>query len=316
MAVLVTGATGFLGAQLCEDLLLKNEEVIAIGRKSIVDGKAGFINKTILSSKNFHYIQSDLNELKADQLKHFKISIVFHLAFIVERAGNSKYNYDDYYNSSIMASINVIRLIKELEIKKVIYVSTLSVIGPLPSFNSVIDENTPVSPIDNYGLAKYTVEKLFEFAVLENNGFSCITIRFPLIFGVNNSSGIVHYFKESALLDKDIELFGEGKYLRSAMYVKDASHLLVSILRYESSLGFYVFCVGSLNSLTTKEIADKVIQLLSSNSKVILSKKQSLNPHGVIINLEFLKEKIGFVPIRLEEGLRLYIDDIKEDLNV
>lgn len=148
--VLVTGATGFLGAEVCKRLVALGHQIVGVGRK-----RYGFLPEKILKNNNFHFIQLELKNLDEKMLENFNITSCIHLASMVEYASH------DYHDYTITPTLNLLRFAKNTKMKKIIYSSTSSVITkPSPSITT--DEETPVSPMSNYGLSKYICEKLLE----------------------------------------------------------------------------------------------------------------------------------------------------------
>lgn len=169
-AILVTGASGFLGAQLCADLLQAGYYVIGIGRKdahnlSLSPRERGFLETTTLQNPRFNYMRLELKNIDnktLKNLKEYRIESCFHLASMVEYASH---NYHNYHNYTITPTLKCIALAKALQIPHIIFSSTSSVIAaPTQIATTPTNEATPISPMTNYGLAKFVCEKLLEFA--------------------------------------------------------------------------------------------------------------------------------------------------------
>ena len=299
--VLVTGATGFLGAEVCKRLVALGHQIVGVGRK-----RYGFLPEKILKNNNFHFIQLELKNLDEKMLENFNITSCIHLASMVEYASH---DYHDYHDYTITPTLNLLRFAKNTKMKKIIYSSTSSVITkPSPSITT--DEETPVSPMSNYGLSKYICEKLLEIECQKNRDLTCIALRFPAIYGKNHLGGIVHTLKEEAINNKKIELYGEGKYLRNILYVQDAVDAIV--LALESNIqGYSLFNIGAKSSLSVLEIAQELIKLLDSESKIELNQKISPNNFNTFLDLSKAQNVLKFQPRDIQEGLKLYVQDLK-----
>lgn len=304
MKLLLTGCTGFLGSALCKTLLQFGHQVVGIGRK-----KYGFLTPEILENKNFHFLSLELKNITKADLEGFGFDACIHLASMVEYASH---DYHDYHDYTIIPVLNLISLAQELKIPKVIFSSTLSVIGKAQSKDQKVNEDSCVNPMSNYGLSKYLCEKLFEIATLKNPDFSCIALRFPAIFGKNHLGGLVHTLKENAIKNEEIELFGKGQYLRNILYVDDAIKAI--LLSLEADLkGYELFVIGSEKSISVLEIAQELIRLTHSQSQIILSDKQSPNPFDAKIDISKAQDKLGFEPMPLSSSLQSYIQSLKEE---
>lgn len=304
---IITGVTGVLGSALAENLISKGKRVIGIGRKS-----KGFLSDAVLNNKDFIFIQKDIKDISKADFSNYKIENIFHLASIIEYSGKEVLEFSDYIEKSINLTLYVIKLAEKLNVKIVIYSSTMGVLGS-PSEDKSLNETTPVSPMSNYNLAKYISEKLLELESHKNNNIKYVTIRFPAILSKNNSEGIIYTLKEQGKNNEDIELWGSGEYLRNVIYIDDAVDIMIKSVQNVDKLNNYeLFLAGSRNSLKVKDIAQKILNLTKSKSKIILSKKESKNNFNVILDLSKAKKLLKFKPMTLEEGLKKYIKEINK----
>lgn len=299
--ILVTGATGFLGSAVCERLLSIGYKVIGIGRKQY-----GFLSEETLNHKNFYFEQLELRNLNEKNFQNFYINSCIHLASMVEYASN---DYHDYHDYTITPALNLLKFAKLRQIKKIVYSSTSSIITE--SIGLTTNEKTPVSPITNYGLSKYICEKLLEIECRRVKDLACITLRFPAIYGKNHLGGLIHTIKEDAINHREIELYGEGKYLRNILYIQDAVDAIILSLQAKIT-GYELFTIGADSSLSVLEITQELIKLLNSKSSIKLSQKASPNNFNAILDISKAKQLLSFHPRDIKEGLKLYVQDINK----
>ena len=302
--VLITGATGFLGSSLVELLLSKGLSVIAIGRKD-----RGYLKNWVLSHSNFTFIKLDL--LSVDKLLQYDgkgVTAIFHLASLQP---SKRKTYEDFYLNNVVISSNLIQFAKKYKINQIIYSSTTAVFSNKK--NETICESLGVNPISYYGLTKYIAEKIIEIECAASKIKSTI-IRFPSLYGIDHLGGIVHTLTMAALENKDIELYGEGKKFRNIVYVNNAVGILYnSFVKVTFLEDHELFILGSKDSLSLFEIAELIINITESKSKLIPIKKYNQNDFDIIIDNSKVVNKLYFKPITIEEGLRKYIKDLKDE---
>ncbi len=316
--ILVTGASGFVGSCLCERLLSLGYKVVGIGRKDAYNStlklkERGFLSQATLSHKNFKYERLELKNLNENSLKNYEFSLAFHLASMVEYAS---LEYLEYLEYTITPTLNLIDFALKRQIPKIIFSSTASVFAQpnATSFDTnhiyTLCESSPISPLSNYALAKYTCEKLLELATLRHQHFQAITLRFPAIFGLNHLGGIVYDLAINALKNNDIELFGRGRILRNILYIKDAIQALILSSKAQNLKPYELFVIGSKDSKTTHTIAQTLIQALHSQSKIILSDKLSPNPFNSALDCTKAQNLLSFSPPSIADGLKQYANEL------
>lgn len=222
-----------------------------------------------------------------------------------------EYASHDY---TITPTLNLIAFALKRAIPKIIFASTASVFAQ-PSNTSpnnpyITSESSPISPLSNYALAKYTCEKLLELATRKNPSLSVSTLRFPALFGLNHLGGVVYEFAHSAWKNMDIELFGNGEYLRNILYVQNAIEALILASKAKNLRAYEMFVVGSQDSQSTAFIAQSLINLLHSSSKLILSPTPSPNSFNSTLDLRKAQSLLRFEPQYIESGLKAYANDI------
>lgn len=316
--ILVTGASGFVGSALCERLLSLGYKVVGIGRKNAYNAalplkERGFLSPQTLSHQNFKYELLELKNLDENSLKNYEFSLAFHLASMVEYAS---LEYLEYLEYTITPTLNLINFALKRQIPKIIFSSTASVFAQPNTLSShtsdiyTLSETSPISPLSNYALAKYTCEKLLELATLRHNNIQTITLRFPAIFGLNHLGGIVYDFARNALQNSNIELFGQGKILRNILYIQDAIESLILASQAQNLKPYELFVIGSKASQTTYTIAQTLINALHSHSNIILSDKNSPNPFNSAVDTTKAQNLLQFNPPNITEGLQKYANDI------
>lgn len=316
--ILVTGASGFVGSCLCERLLSLGYKVVGIGRKDAYNTaltlkERGFLSQATLSHKNFKYEQIELKNLDENLLKNYEFSLAFHLASMVEYAS---LEYLEYLEYTITPTLNLINFAIKRRIPKIIFSSTASVFAQpnTSSFDTnnihTLCESSPISPLSNYALAKYTCEKLLELATLRHKYFEAITLRFPAIFGLNHLGGIIYELASNALKNNDIELFGRGEIRRNVLYINDAIQALILALKAQNLKSYELFVIGSKDSQTTHTIAQTLIYALHSQSKIILSDKKSPNPFNSAMDSTKAQKLLSFNPPSITHGLEQYAREL------
>ncbi|MBI2552445.1 NAD(P)-dependent oxidoreductase [Candidatus Uhrbacteria bacterium] len=296
---LVTGATGFLGSALTGALLDRGKRVIGIGRRD-----QGFLSARAVKDPQFILRKLDLTQDVTAALSEYKIETIFHLA--AQQPSSPALSFDDFYKGNVSTTRNVITLAKQ-SASQLIYVSTIAVCGV---FDKELSEDVPAVPSNYYGLTKYIAERLIEIE-LQRTNVQATVVRFPSLFGRNHLGGMIYTYYQLAKEAKPIEVYGRGETLRNALYVDDAIDALCRVAEKKEILTpFEIFLVGSANSLPMARIAEYVRDYLHSSSKVVLIDKPSSPPWDVNMNIGKIKQRLGFSPMTLEDGIKKYIESM------
>jgi nucleoside-diphosphate-sugar epimerase len=242
MKILVTGASGFVGSHLIEQLLKNDHEVVALVRNP---------RKIELKSPRLTLITADLDHtLYFDENLLNSIEVVIHTAGIVHA-----YNNLDFYKVNSEGTINLINALKSIPKLKFILISSLAARGP----NHLLNEDQPVS---DYGKSKKLAEeKLHSIAP---SSWTKIIIRPPMVIGPKDTA-VLDIFK--MIQDGFVLLPGldskQKKY--SFVCVYDLVQTINLCLSFEGNALFY----SSYSTETTFSNLMRVIQSKMNKKSVI-----------------------------------------------
>jgi len=307
-SLLVTGATGVLGSALVEQLLCEGHSVIAIGRK-----KYGLLSGSVVNDNNFVFIQNDLIDFDVNVLMSYQIDGILHLANrgFVDGQGNINrgIGHDEIFNVNVQSTRKLIELAKLQEIKFLVFASSVSVFGRQPD-DSVISELTCPTPSDYYGLTKYYAERLIEIELAETAAKG-IVLRFPLIFSKDHLGGLVYTFYKLAVNNEPIVIYGKGNAYRCPICINDAISIILKNIEHVDDLNPYeIFSCGSSDSMRILDIAKEIICLTNSKSEIKFVDKPFSLDWDMKINVSKIYKKLKFSPMSINEGLKLYINDL------
>ena len=307
---LVTGGAGFLGSHLCKRLLIEGNEVIAAdnfytgSKDSIVE---------LLDNPNFELVRHDITFPL-----YVEVDEIYNLAC---PASPIHYQFDPVQTTktSVHGSINMLGLAKRLK-AKILQASTSEVYGdpqvhPQPeSYMGNVNLNGPRSCYDE---GKRCAETLF-FDYYRQYNLRIKVARIFNTYGPNmqpNDGRVVSNFIMQALQDKPITIFGDGSQTRSFCYVDD---LIEAFFRLMDSPDDFTgpINIGNPVEFRIMELAEKVIKLTDSKSKLVYEKLPDDDPIQRQPDINLAKEKLGWEPkIHLEEGLVMTIHYFENLLN-
>lgn len=170
MLTLVTGATGFIGSHLVDQLIADGRKIRCLARPN-----SNFARLNKSSVELFYGDLTDPNSLRGIEKD---VDSVFHLAAIARPMAIEKRMY---FKVNTEGTKNLLERFKKKEIKKFILMSSISAIGPSRDGNP-LDETALAKPIDIYGQSKLLAEKT-AFDFIKNSGMPIVILRPPMIFG-------------------------------------------------------------------------------------------------------------------------------------
>lgn len=306
MNILVTGAAGFVGSHLTDYLINRGDSVIAVD--NLITGNKENLKEALKTDKCVFY-EVDVNnysEIK-DVFELGPIDYVFHFAALT---GVIRTQEDPI---AVLEDINGIKNILELSsfmgIKKVIYSSSSEVYGD-PEEVSVA-ESGRISPGLTYAAVKFMGEKFLEgYRIGRGLDYSCL--RFFNVYGPRQNYSpygfVVGIFIERALSGCPLQIFGDGTATRDFTYINDAVSAAVSAMENSETSGRTIN-VGTGRSISVYELAEQVIRITSSESKIeILPPRESDIRHR-LANTDLMKKIFNNLPsYNLEKGLEETVD--------
>jgi UDP-glucuronate decarboxylase len=296
--ILVTGGAGFLGSHLCERLLKEGNEVIALDNY-FTGHKENLY--PLLENKRFELVRHDIT------MPYFaEVDEIYNLACPASPI-HYQYNPIKTIKTSVMGAINMLGLAKRVN-AKIFQASTSEVYGdPIvhPQTEEYWGNVNPIGPRACYDEGKRSAETLFT-SYHEQNGLDIRIARIFNTYGPRmdmNDGRVVSNFIVQALKGEDITIYGKGEQTRSFCYVDDLIEGFIRLMNYPKEYHLPVN-MGNPNEFTILELADKIIELTGSKSKLVYNPLPQDDPLQRQPNIERAKKLLDWQPkIELEQGL-------------
>ncbi len=297
--VLVTGGAGFLGSHLCKRLLDNGHDVICVD--NFFTGVKDNI-LSLLDNPHFEVMRHDVTFPL-----YVEVDEIYNLAC---PASPIHYQHDPVQTTktSVHGAINMLGLAKRVG-AKIFQASTSEVYGDPQVHPQTEDYWGHVNPIgfrSCYDEGKRCAETLF-FDYYRQHKLRIKVARIFNTYGPNmhpNDGRVVSNFIMQALQDKPITIYGDGSQSRSFCYVDDLIEAFVRLMATDDDFTGPVN-TGNPNEFTIKELAEKVIDLTGSGSKLDYKPLPQDDPTQRQPDITLAREKLGWEPvIRLEEGLK------------
>ena len=305
--ILVTGGAGFIGSHLCDRLLREGNDVICLD--NYFTGSKDNI-RHLLGNDHFELVRHDVINPY-----HAEVDEIYNLACPASPP-HYQYNPIKTIKTSVMGAINMLGLAKRTR-AKILQASTSEVYGDPaihPQMESYWGNVNPIGIRSCYDEGKRCAETLF-MDYHRQNGVRIKIIRIFNTYGPRmnpNDGRVVSNFIVQALKGEDITIYGDGTQTRSFQYVDD---LIEAMIRMMATGDDFIGPVntGNPGEFTMLELAEKVIELTSSKSRIVYRPLPSDDPRQRKPDIALAKEKLDWEPgIRLEEGLKRTIAYFEE----
>ena len=305
--VLVTGGAGFLGSFLCERLLQDGCDVICCD--NFYTGTKRNIAH-LLSNPSFEFIRHDITFPL-----YLEVDEIYNLAC---PASPIHYQNDPVQTTkvNVHGAINMLGLAKRVK-ARILQASTSEVYGDPtvhPQTEDYWGNVNCIGPRSCYDEGKRCAETLF-FDYHRQHRLNIRVVRIFNTYGLRmhpNDGRVVSNFIMQALTDQDITVFGNGSQTRSFCYVDD---LIEGIFRMMNNNDGFIGPVnlGNPTEFTILELAEQVIRLTGSSSKIVFKPLPADDPTQRRPNIDLARRKLGWQPtIELEEGLNRTISYFRE----
>ena len=298
--VLVTGGAGFLGSHLCDRLIQAGADVLCVdnfytGSRRNVDA--------LIGHKAFELMRHDVCfplYVEVDQ--------IYNLAC---PASPIHYQHDPVQTTktSVHGAINMLGLAKRVK-AKILQASTSEVYGDPevhPQVESYWGRVNPIGIRSCYDEGKRCAETLF-FDYWRQHQLRVKVVRIFNTYGPRmhpNDGRVVSNFIVQALRGNDITIYGSGQQTRSFCYVDDLVEAMIRMMATGDDFTGPVN-IGNPSEFTMIELAEKILSLTGSKSKLVFEPLPSDDPKQRRPDISMAAEKLGgWAPrVGLEDGLR------------
>ncbi|MEL7598505.1 MAG: UDP-glucuronic acid decarboxylase family protein [Proteiniphilum sp.] len=308
--ILVTGGAGFIGSHLCRKLLKEGHHIICLdnfitGAKENISQLIGYDHFELIEHDIIHPIQVE------------PVDEIYHLA-----CPASPVHYQDdpiaTMKISVLGSIIALGIAKRHK-AKILLASTSEIYGDPqihPQPESYWGNVNPIGPRSCYDEGKRCAETLF----MDYHRQEKVRIKIVRIFNTYgprmqpHDGRVMSNFILQALQKRDLTVYGDGSQTRSFQYIDDLIEGLYSMMNTgDDFLG--PVNIGNPSEFTIKELAEKIISLTASQSKLIYSTLPEDDPRQRQPDISLANTYLNWEPkVSLDEGLRKMITYFKEKI--
>ena len=307
MKYLITGGAGFIGSHLVSEIIGDAEKIIVLD--NLITGSMSNINK-FKDNKNFEFIEHDIQH-------HYdpkeNLDYVIHLASCASPVAYYE-NPINTLKSGSIGTINALGIARKYN-SKFLLTSTSEIYGDpkeSPQSESYWGNVNPVGPRSMYDESKRFAEAATQAYITEYSVNASI-IRIFNTYGPNmqlDDGRVVTNFIVQALDNEDITIYGNGQQTRSFSYIEDTVNGLLKALYYKKP---DIFNIGNDNEITILELAQIILQLTNSKSKIVNNPLPKDDPMQRRPDLNKSQSILGYkTQVDLEEGLVKTINWVKQ----
>jgi len=314
---LVTGANGFIGSHLVDSLVAKKKSVrILVREKSNLENVEKHIR-----NKKVEVVKGELTNEESLKRAMQDCTVICNAAALTDLSASRK----QFFNSNVQSLRNLLNIASSMNLRRFVHISS---IGGFTKNHSLISEETPQSPINNYELSKVLGEKI-ALMFWEKHGLPITILEPSAVYGPRANMGFPYLLR---MLKKRMMRYPVSESnLLNLVYVTDVVEAIELVIEKEEAIGER-FIIGGKKSYTYKEIVEaasrelgisapkkhislsiaKSFALLSQYFSKIRGKKPELAvdyfdyiTHDMVLDISKAKRILGYKPqVELSEGMR------------
>lgn len=321
--VLVIGGAGFLGSHLCDELI-KSSKVICIDDFSSGDEKN---IDHLLAHPDFRFIRHDMSEpisleelaeLQAFKIEFQGIQEIYNLA-----CPTAPIFFEKNRIANLLANSYAVKNALDLAVKyeaKIMHFSSSVVYGSRDGDGLVNEDN--IGSVDMLSdRCSYDEGKRFAESMVKTYkdvyNIDAKIIRLFRAYGPRmmlNQGNMLPDFISNALDNKDLVIYGDASFASSFCYITDC---LDAIIKFMQSDLFGPINIGSDRDVNVTEMANMIIKMLGSKSKVVYAEKMLFMSPLKLPNITKARDLLGWMPlVSLEAGLEKTISDLRANKDI
>jgi nucleoside-diphosphate-sugar epimerase len=311
MRCLVTGAAGFIGASLCERLLIDGHDVIG------VDAFTPYYSPDIkkrnladaLRHSRFRFLTLDMRS-EALQESLSGAEVVFHLAANTGLTP-SWTDFESYWTCNVLATQRLLETLRQCRdgLRRLIYTSTSSVYGAIASG----DESLPMKPTSPYGVTKLAAESLAR-AYAEAYDLPLVVLRYFSVYGPRQRPDMgYHRFIHALLRGEPITVYGDGQQIRGNTFIDDC--VAATVAAIAAPVG-EVYNVGGGEAANVWDVLRHLEALSGCRAVMRQAPARPGDQRHTCADTSKLRRHLGWAPrVQLAEGLARQLQWQQHELN-
>lgn len=297
----VTGAAGFIGSHLVDELLVRGGRVLGIDQRDPSrDEVAGLNLRNAYRHATFEFRQADVttSDLTAALAG---CDTVYHLAGRPGVRSSWGVAFEAYVHANLLSTNRLIAACEAAGVRRLVLASSSSVYGdgPLPS-----REHGPVAPSSPYGVTKLAAESLCgAHARRASSGLTTVALRYFSVYGPRQRSDMaIRRILDAALSRRPVKLYGDGTQRREFTYVSDVVDATVRAAALDAKHA--VFNVGGGSDVSLLKILSMVSELTDWPIEVDMRAACAGEAAATSADLTAARDKLGYWPrVDLRAGI-------------
>ena len=302
MAILITGAAGFIGSNFTNFLINKGyKDIYCIDKLSYASNISNINNLPI----RFDKIDLSKYELLQQYLNKIKPKYIFHFA-AESHVDNSIDKIEPFIKNNIIATVNLLSSIKKIKISKLIYISTDEVFGSI--LKGKFNRNSQYNPLNPYSSSKAASEH-FVNSYANTFKIPCIITNCSNNYGPRqHKEKLIPKIINNCLKNKKIPIYGKGLQIRDWIYVEDHCDILLKIMKKGKINQRYL--IGGGFEISNIALTKKIIKKLNKSEKLIrfVADRKGHDFRYAINNNDVYKELLWKPKTNFKEGLEKTIN--------
>lgn len=242
----IIGGSGFIGTRLVKRLLIENRKI-------------KIIDKNPSKEYNDLWVYADVRNIDTLYQTLRGCKIIYNLA--AEHGDNVKPK-SLYYDVNVKGAENVCKVMQKLNIKKLIFTSSVAVYGFSKNDTCEHDE---LKPYNDYGKTKQLAEGIYLNWYNKTENSTLTIIRPTVVFGENNRGNVYNLFKQ--VIEGKFIMIGTGHNKKSMAYIENVASFLEYLIKFRN--GLYIFNYADKPDLTMNELIKIIQDNMRLNSKIL-----------------------------------------------
>ena len=298
MNFLITGAAGFLGSTLANQLAREGHQVRGLDDLSTGDPQA--------LSPDVHFTRGDVNDRPKLWTLLQEVDCVYHLAARVSVPESILYPRE-YNATNVGGTVSLMEAMRDVGIRRVVLASSGAIYGD-PDIQPIPEAITP-RPRSPYAVSKLAAE-YYVRTIGSLWGIETVSLRIFNAYGPGqhlpaSNPPVVPYFLRQAVRNGTLVVNGDGSQTRDYVYVDDVVSAMVAAATAPGINGL-VINIGSGAEKSIRALADLVLTVTGSQTNVVSSAQTPGGVSRLCADLSLAAQKLNYKPsISLEDGLRL-----------